>query len=418
MAIINTRIALRNDTIANWEENQLEVLLKGEVGIEFDETGKVKMKIGDGEHSWSELPYFGGDADATAAQVFQADLEEDETDLEAIARVVGEAKLAEGDIAIVKSAAAEKTFHTAYVYNNGVWAAMDGNYNAENVYFDEDLFTTTAIGNIKLVNGQATIASTGKNLKDVWETIFVKEQNPTTSKPAVSFSLPKANAPYEVGTTVPISYSVSLSSGSYSYGPATGVTVESWTVELKKNGTTVQTLDTASGTFNPVVMDDNDVYTIVATAIHNDGTIPVTNRGNDYTAGQIKGGENNKKSTTCSYKVTSYRNTFYGTTTEKTEFDNDLIRGLNKSGATLSNGSTFTVNVPVNAVRTIIAYPATLRDLTAVKDVNASLAEIVDAFKSTTLEIEGASGDPINYKVFYTDYANPIDKANTYNVTI
>nr|DAP41131.1 MAG TPA: hypothetical protein [Caudoviricetes sp.] len=56
---------------------------------------------------------------------------------------------------------------------------MDGNYNAENVYFDEDLMTTSAIGNITLSNGQATIPAVGKNLKEVFQTIFVKESNPT-----------------------------------------------------------------------------------------------------------------------------------------------------------------------------------------------------------------------------------------------
>ena len=49
---------------------------------------------------------------------------------------------------------------------------MDGNYNAENVYFDEDLMTTTAVGVIKLTNGQATIPAAGKNLKEVFNTIF------------------------------------------------------------------------------------------------------------------------------------------------------------------------------------------------------------------------------------------------------
>jgi hypothetical protein len=38
-------------------------LLKGEVGIEFLESGKVKLKIGDGIKSWSELDYFGGESE-------------------------------------------------------------------------------------------------------------------------------------------------------------------------------------------------------------------------------------------------------------------------------------------------------------------------------------------------------------------
>jgi hypothetical protein len=59
-----------------------------------------------------------------------------------------------GDIVIIKDPIAENKWqYTAYVFDNDLWHAMDGNYNAENVYFDEDLITTTAIGNITLVNG-------------------------------------------------------------------------------------------------------------------------------------------------------------------------------------------------------------------------------------------------------------------------
>lgn len=63
MASLNTRIVLRNDSTANWLASQSVVLLKGEVGIEFLESGKVKLKIGDGIKSWSELDYFGGESE-------------------------------------------------------------------------------------------------------------------------------------------------------------------------------------------------------------------------------------------------------------------------------------------------------------------------------------------------------------------
>lgn len=60
---LNTRIALRNDTTANWNASKDAVLLKGEVGVEFLENGKVAIKIGDNEHTWEQLPYFGGAAE-------------------------------------------------------------------------------------------------------------------------------------------------------------------------------------------------------------------------------------------------------------------------------------------------------------------------------------------------------------------
>lgn len=68
MAQIKTRIVLRNDSTVNWNANASSVLMKGEVGIEFLESGKVKMKVGDGTKTWAQLPYFGGEE----AKVFEA----------------------------------------------------------------------------------------------------------------------------------------------------------------------------------------------------------------------------------------------------------------------------------------------------------------------------------------------------------
>mgnify|MGYP007115400088 FL=1 len=72
MAQLNTRLVLRNDTTGNWstaDANSDLVLLKGEIGIEYDATGKVKMKVGDGTTNWSALAYFGGEE----AKVYQVD---------------------------------------------------------------------------------------------------------------------------------------------------------------------------------------------------------------------------------------------------------------------------------------------------------------------------------------------------------
>ena len=60
MSEIKTRIVLRNDSTINWQANLTQVLLKGEVGIEFTAEGKAKVKIGDGVKTWEQLEYFGG----------------------------------------------------------------------------------------------------------------------------------------------------------------------------------------------------------------------------------------------------------------------------------------------------------------------------------------------------------------------
>ena len=409
---LRTRIVLRNDSTANWLANDSQVLLKGEVGIEFLESGSPKIKIGDGIKAWSELPYFGGDSELRSAKVFQVTAEGDTTDDAAITNAVGATALQTGDLAIVKRAiAGDKFQYTGYAYNGSEWAAMDGNYNAENVYFAKDLITTSAIGNITLTNGQATIAAEGKNLKQVFETIFVKEKNPTVTQPSVSVSLSGAGAK-EVGTKVTPSYNATFNKGSYEYGPDTGLAA-TWAVKDSRNeeGTV------AAGSFSELEVGDNTNYTVTATATYGAGATPLTNIGNPYAAGAIVAGSKNGTSSA----ITGYRNSFYGTLTEMPEaLSSATIRGLSgKANAKWSNGKTFTISIPVGAKAVIFAYPATLRDVTSVKDVNGLSAEVKSAFVKSTLSVEGANAYAgADYKVYVSEFAEAVQKANTYNVTI
>ena len=409
--ILKTRILLRNDETANWLKNQNTVLGQGEAGVEFLANGKTKIKIGDGVKKWSELPYVDGE-DIVKTQVFQIEAQAEQEDLTAIANAVGDAVLQSGDIAIIKRViASEKYEYTAYVYNGTVWCAMDGNYNAENVYFDKDLVTTSAIGNITLTNGQATIAATGKNLKQVFDTIFVKEKNPSVTQPAVSVSLAGAGAK-EVGTKVTPSYTATFNAGKYEFGPATGCSITSWSVTDTNNA---GPLNTATGSFTEITVADDTNYKVTATGNFSEGAIPVTNVGNEYASGKIIAGS---KSATSS-AITGYRNSFYGTLTEKGELTSDIIRSLGKSNKALKNGNSFDITIPVGAKRVVFAYPATLRDVTSVKDVNGLNAEISGAFTKSTLSVEGLNNfQGISYKVYVTDFAEAVATANTYKVTI
>ena len=119
--------------------------------------------------------------------------------------------------------------------------------------------------------------------------------------------------------------------------------------------------------------------------------------------------------------VKGYRKSFYGTLTEKNALDSDAIRGLAKSSTSaLRNGSSFSINVPVGALRVVIAYPDTLRDLSSVLDKNDSNANIVSGFgEPEIIAVYGANSyDAINYKVYKMDFANPYDAVNVFTVTI
>lgn len=411
----NTRIVLRNDSTAKWLENKDQVLLKGELGVEFEADGGVKIKIGDGAKTWEQLEYFGG---ASVAQVFQAESADAAGDIAAITTAVGDAKLQSGDFAIVShDIDGTHKSYTAYVYDGKNWKAMDGNYDASNVYFGDNITMAgsySQIGNLtKTQNGTATFAVKGKSVAEAFTQIFSKRLQPgAPTQPSVSLTFSQAKA-YEVGTTVTPTWSATLSTGSYTYGPATGITATAWEI----SDTAGNTATTASGSFDAITIADGTNYKITAKATHGAGAVANDNLGSPSSP-EVKIAAGSKSKT--SDAITGYRNTFYGTKTTKDALDSAAIRSLsNKSNTAWANGKSFTVQIPVGAVRVVFAYPATLRDVNSVKDVNGLNAEIKSAFAKSTIAVEGANGaTAIDYKVYTTDFAEPVAKANSYTITI
>lgn len=415
---LNTRIIMRNDTAENWTTKN-PTLSKGEFGVENDTN---KFKIGDGATAWKELAYAGADEtviksiiNANRDACTYVDLTEGQEDADGLATITSPKQ---GDTAIVRKAIDDThKSYTAYVYTGSAWSAMDGNYNANNVYLDADIKMAgnyTQVGNLtKTQNGTATFATKGKSIAEALTDIFSKRLQPgTPTAPAVTLTFGQAKA-YEVGTTVSPTYSASLSAGSYTYGPATGVTATSWEI----TDTAGNTADTATGSFANVVVADNTNYKITAKANYGEGTVAKDNLGSDSNpVVKIAAGS----ATKTSGAITGYRNTFYGTVAEKAEVTSTIIRGLSgKSNAAWSNGKSFTVNIPVGAVRVIFAYPATLQDVSSVKDVNGLNAEIKSAFTKSAVTVAGAGADAgIEYKVYVTDFAEPVAKANSYTVKI
>lgn len=399
--ILQTRIQILNDTAEALAAQGTAVPKAGEIVYENDTR---KMKIGDGSTSYADLKYFGGDS----AKNFDVVPTDGEEDVAAITRVVASAEVHTGDTAIVKRViSGDKISYTAYVYD-GEWKAMDGNYRADNVYFDDDITYTVAIGTLAKPSGSAKFAAKGKNVEQVLSSLMAQEANPSKSNPAVSFSSTGGLGTFEIGTKKNLTYTAALSAGGYTYGPATGITAQTW--EVSCNG---ETKNTATGTFENVVAEAT-AKKITAKATYNDGAIPVTNLGNQYPAGQIKAGTASKDSG----NLVGVRHMFYGVV-KSADFalDSAHIRGLNHEAAAKKTISTFTAGS--GALKVVVACPAGY-NVTKVTLPSAMGADATADFvkQGGTVQVEGAEGyTAAAYSVWVFEPAS-IPSTQSYSIVI
>lgn len=345
MAELNVRLKMRSKPAAEWTE--ADVLLKGELG--FDTTNKL-FKMGDGTTPWTELEAF-------------YDPKE-----------------------------------------------IEGNVDADTLMFTKDLVFTEAFGKYTIpASGSVTIPTktNDMSLTEFLESAFSEEQNPNITQPSASITLTGAGAK-EVGTNFTPSYSVGFNAGSYTYGPATGVTVTSYNVTDTNSGSST----TATGSFTQFTVDEGTNYKVSAVVSYSDGAIPLTNLGNPYEAGQIKAGSK----TVNSSAVTGYRGWFCGyyngsqALPDATQITSAQIRAFG-----VRQGS-FVTSMSTNQMQQMFfAAPQGL--VTSVKVAN-SVNGAPQTVSKTTVSVEGANGfEAIPYDVFYVSNAVAESGASTFTIT-
>lgn len=409
---LNIRIQLRNDTAENWTTAN-PVLLKGEMGVEID-TGKTK--IGNGTDDWKTLKYSGVDEDTIKGIIdnnrsafTEVVPNEGETDAQALARAITTPK--KGDMAVVvREFVSGKHSYTAYIYDTA-WSAMDGNYSADNVYFDKDLKLTEAFGRYKPdASGSVNVPSTGKNVYSLIDDAFSQSKNPTTTQPSASVSITANSGTFEIGTKKNLTYSASLNTGAYSYGPTpTGVSATTYTATCDG-----KTLTGATGTFENIVADGTKKISI--SIVHSAGSIPKTNKGADYTDGQIKAGT---KTATSSQSLVGVRYMFWGPMTDASaELNSANIRALAHNKAT-GTGALSTFGAGAGAKKVVVAVPAG-RKITKVLMPSALNADVTALFvkQSAQVQVQGANAYTAAAYDVYVYQPASIDAGETYTVTI
>ena len=238
--------------------------------------------------------------------------------------------------------------------------------------------------------------------------ILAEEKNPVTTQPTASVKITSNSGTYEIGTRKNISYSASLSAGSYSYDDNTGVVAG--TVTASFDG---QTKTGATGTFENVVADGTKKLSVSIT--HNEGIVPKTNFGKPYAEGQIAAGT---KTATASQTLVGVRYMFWGPVTTDIELNSANIRALGHKEASASK-TLGTFGAGAGAKKVIVAVPAG-KKITKVIMPSALNADVTALFvkQGTQVDVEGAeSYAAAKYDVYVYQPAS-IDAGETYSVTI
>lgn len=235
-----------------------------------------------------------------------------------------------------------------YTAGDGISISENNEISALDEKIGVDLVVTQATG---ALNKDKSITS-DMTLKDILIQMLQQVKQPgTPTAPKLTITLTNAGAK-EVGTTVTPAYTTSFNAGSYTYGPATGVTATGYSIS---DGTT--TKDTATGSFGEITVGDSTNYKLTATANYSDGVVAKDNTGaTSNPEVKISAGTT---ATATSAAITGFRSWFIGTSTEalaSTAYTSAFVRSLtNKNSA--PNTNAFTITVSAGAQRVFVAVP-------------------------------------------------------------
>lgn len=343
---------------------------------------------------------------------------------------------APGDIFIITTNVDGKPYEKAgYTKGKTDWEAMTGHVDADKVVLREDITMAgnyTQVGNYtKTANGTGRIPAKGMTVKGLFTEIFTKTLQPTQiTQPSVSgFALSGAKA-VEAGTKIATATfgTAVLSAGSYQYGPATGITATSYTVDrvalpasFNKAGVATAASGTDDNSGAGFIIGDGtepNVVTSLAykvTVAHGQGAVANNNVGGaSDPVKRIEAGS--KVQQTSAY--TAYRNYFYGATSEKPALDSAYVRGLTKSNSAYAAGN-ITISVPAGSARVCIACIDGTVGVKKVINQSAMNADVTATFVKSQVQVEGAEGYTAKtYNAWIFEPAKPYENPATLVVTL
>lgn len=301
----------------------------------------------------------------------------------------------------------EKVALKSYTAGEGISISETNEISALDEKLGVDLTVTNATGALNA----GTKVSADTTLKALLKKMLQQVKQPgTPTAPKLTVTLTNAGAK-EVGTKITPAYTTNFNAGSYTYGPATGVTATGYSVS---DGTTEKNTD--KGSFEEITVGDSTNYKLTATATYSDGAVANDNTG-AKSSPEVKISAGTTATATSS-AITGFRSFFYGTKATGLEaYDSAAVRALTNANSAATSGKKFSITIAAGTKQVVIAVPAA-RSLKSVINVGLSRGEVADTFVASTVDVEGANGyAAASYKVYVFNSSTALD-ANTYEVTL
>ena len=250
---------------------------------------------------------------------------------------------------------------------------------------------------------------TGTTLDQLIKLLTQKSVPATYTQPGVTCRVSSGTAAgsYEVGTQINTTIQ-----GTFTQNDAGALT----TIEILKGADSV-----ISQASSPVTTEaqeftlGEETVSFTAKATYAEGEIKNDNLGQPSPEGHIQAGSK----TSSAVSFVGKRNLFYGTGVGTApQVTSEAVRALTSKQLGPSNGTSFNVNVAVGQQYVMIAYPATLRNMTKCFYVEQN-TDLAANFTNGTISVQGANGAAgADYKVFVYQMAIPAAAGMTLQVQI
>ena len=303
-----------------------------------------------------------------------------------------------GDVMIITQIIKDEIgVKSAYQFDDG-WIACDGNVDASKVIMPYDITLAGQYDRVcnltKSKTGTTPFYTKGKPVATVLQEILSKREQPSKTNPKVSLTVTfldndgkSVGSSCEVGTEVTPTWNASLSAGSYTYGPSTGITAKTWVITESTH--TNEPANTATGSFQKITVKENTSYSITATATHDSGPIALDNLG----------GESNPKVQIAAASpmqtagsISGYRSWFtYVGSSIPEEINSDFIRAQATNKGNYKDIASTTLTIPAGTKLVIIAIPKDGKVIDKVTDIDGMGLDNAQNYYDclTTMPIKG-----------------------------